>query len=145
MTDLKAFLAGNALPVQNRKIALSPRFVGEDGKPMLWELRAITSDENERIQNDCTRLAPAPGKAGKRGQLIPRIDMAAYNAALAAASVVYPNLNDAALQDSYQVKEPGDLLRKMLLAGEFNELMNNVQELSGFDIAFADKVDEAKN
>lgn len=145
MTDLKAFMAGNALPVQNRKVAVSPRFTGEDGQPVEWELRAITSDENERIQNDCTQMVPAPGKAGKRGQLIPRVNVGAYKSALAAACIVYPNLHDAELQDSYHVKEPGELLNRMLLPGEYDALLEEIQSLCGFDVTLQDRVDEAKN
>ena len=35
--SLSAFLAQNAKKVDNRKIALSPRFVDEKGKAMEWE------------------------------------------------------------------------------------------------------------
>ena len=39
--SLSAFMAQNAKKVENRKIVASTRFVGEDGKPMEWEIACI--------------------------------------------------------------------------------------------------------
>ena len=41
MDSLKGFFKGNAKQVENEKVVISDRFVGEDGKPLEWEIRAI--------------------------------------------------------------------------------------------------------
>ena len=43
---LSAFLAQNAVKPENIRFAASRRFVDEDGKPMLWELRPLMSEED---------------------------------------------------------------------------------------------------
>ena len=37
------------------------------------------------------------------------------------------------------------LLKRMLTSGEYAEFLTKVQEVNGFDVAFDEKVDEAKN
>lgn len=37
--SLSAFLAENAVPVENIKFVASKRFLGEDGNPIPWENR----------------------------------------------------------------------------------------------------------
>ena len=63
-----------------------------------------------------------------------------------AASVVFPNLLDAELQDSYGVKTPEALLKEMVDdPTEFAEFATFVREFSGFDESINDAVEEAKN
>ena len=47
---LSAFLAQNAVKPENIRFAASRRFVDEDGKPMLWELRPLMSEEDEALR-----------------------------------------------------------------------------------------------
>ena len=61
------------------------------------------------------------------------------------ACTVYPNLNDAELQDSYGVKGADALLKKMLLPGEYTEYKAKVMEVNGYDMSMEELVDEAKN
>ena len=63
--SLSAFLAQNAKKVDNRKIALSPRFVDENGKAMEWEITCITAAENQKLRKDSLRNIPVPGKRGQ--------------------------------------------------------------------------------
>ena len=63
--SLSAFLAQNAKKVDNRKIALSPRFVDEKGKAMEWEITCITAAENQKLRKDSLRNIPIPGKRGQ--------------------------------------------------------------------------------
>ena len=61
------------------------------------------------------------------------------------ACTVFPNLNDAELQDSYGVKTPDALLKKMLKPGEYTEYKAKVMEVNGYDMSMEELVDEAKN
>ena len=73
------------------------------------------------------------------------MDFNKYAALLAVKSTVYPNLNDATLQDSYAVMGAEDLLKAMLLPGEYANYLNIVQQVNGFNQTFEEKVEEAKN
>lgn len=143
--DFQAFMKENARAVPNQKIVVSDRFVDADGRPIPFELRAISPEEDDALREEYTHMQPAPGKAGRRGQMLPRLDSAAYTAAMTAACVVYPSLTNAALQDSYGVKDPVALLRRMLTPGELSDLIFEAQRLCGFDLSMDERVDTAKN
>jgi hypothetical protein len=141
MSDFSVFMAGNAVRDENTKYVASKRFV-KNGKPVEWELRAVTSEKDELIRKECTKKVPIPGK---RGQFTQDTDTDKYIARLCVACTVYPNLNDAELQDSYHVKRADDLLKVMLLPGEYTEYRAKVMEVNGYDLGMEELVDEAKN
>lgn len=142
MGNLSAFLAQNALKVENVKYVVSKRFVDENGEPIPWEIRCITSTEDEAIRKACTKRVPIPGK---RNQFTQEIDYNLYLGKLAAACTVFPDLNDAELQDSYGVMGADVLLKTMLTPGEYVNYLTKIQEINGFDVDMQDLVDEVKN
>ncbi len=142
MNNLSAFLKQNALENENVKFVASKRFVDESGKPVEWEICGITSEEDEDIRKACTRKVQVPGK---KGQFTPETDYNAYLGKLAARCTVYPNLNNAELQNSYGCMGADSLLKTMLKPGEYAEYLAKIQEVNGFDVAMEELVDEAKN
>ena len=140
MSGLSAFLAQNVLPAENEKYVASKRSV-DNGEPVEWELRCITSAEDEQLRKKCRKRTP-----GRRKQQ-PTVttDTDEYLGELGAACVVYPNLADAELQNSFGVLGAPALLKAMLLPGEYADLLEKIQEMNGFDITFEDEVEEAKN
>ena len=142
MGTLSAFLAENALPVENIKFAASRRFLSPDKKPMEWEIKAISSTEDEALRKACTKRVPVPGK---KNQFQRELDADAYLGKLAVACTVFPNLNDKELQDSYKVMGGDALLKAMLTPGEYAEYLSKIQEVCGFDVSLQDEVDEVKN
>ena len=140
--SLTAFLAENAERIENVEYVASQRFKGEDGKPVPWEIRCITSEEDEKLRRKCIRSVPVPGK---RQQYQKETDFDMYLVRLAAACTVFPNLKDAELQNSYHAMGEEELLTRMLTAGEYADYVIKVQEVCGFDRSFEDLVDEAKN
>ncbi|MEK3993714.1 phage portal protein [Psychrobacillus sp. FSL K6-2365] len=142
MSNLTAFLAQNAIKVENIKYIASKRFVNEDGKPIEWEIASITSDEDELLRKTCTKRVPVPGK---RNMYVPETDFNAYVTKLAVKCTIYPNLNDKEVQDSYNVMGAEQLLKIMLTPGEYADYANKVQEVNGFNIPLEDAVEEAKN
>lgn len=64
MGNLTAFLAQNARQVENVKLVVSDRFTDEDGKPLEWEVRCISSREDETLRRDCQYRVQVPGKRG---------------------------------------------------------------------------------
>ena len=141
MSKFAAFMAQNVEKIENHKIVVSKRFKDENGNPLEWEIRAITSDENEELQRKATVQIPV---VGQRGAYTRDMDRYKYASLLCAASVVYPDLNNAELQDSYSVKSPEALLKKMLYPAEIGVLMNEINELSDLE-NISDAVTEAKN
>lgn len=141
MSGLSVFLKKNKKVRGNVYYAASADFVDEKGEPVLWELRAVTTAENERIREDCTKEV-----SDRRGGMQRRLDSSAYMAKLAAAAVVQPNLHDAQLQDSYGVKTAEALLCEMIdNAGEYAALLEKVSTISGFDRDIRGEIEEAKN
>ena len=140
--NLSAFLAENALAVGNVKFAASKRFMGDDGKPMLWEIKTITGTEDETLRKSCAKRVPIPGK---KNQYQKETDYDMYLGKLAVACTVFPDLNNKELQDSYKVMGADALLKTMLTPGEYADYVQKVQEVCGFDTSLQDEVDEAKN
>lgn len=132
--SLKAFL--NPIIPQNEKIAVSKRFI-ENGKPVEWEIRPITQDENDFLMKKYTKKDKKTGTE--------TFDRQGYINDLVASAVVYPDLKNAELQKAYGVLGEADLLKKMLLIGEYAVLAQKVQELSGLDADMDELVEEAKN
>ncbi len=133
MSSLKAFL--NPIKPGNKEVIVSDRFQ-EDGKPVPFIIRPITQKENELLLKKYT-------KRDKRGNEI--FDRTGYIHELVASAVVFPDLKNAELQQAYGVLGETELLKAMLLVGEFATLAQAVQELSGLDIDINEEIEEAKN
>ena len=142
MSNLSAFLSQNVVKVENEKHVVSNRFLDLNKKPIKWEIKAVTSQEDEELRKSCTKRLPIPGK---KNQFTNETDFNKYAGLLAVKCTVYPNLNDAELQDSYGVMGADALLKKMLLPGEYADYLEFVQKINGFEQSFEEKVEEAKN
>ena len=114
MSNLSAFMRANVEQIENHKYAASPRIRGEDGKPMEWEICCISADEYARIRSGCIRQVPVPGK---KGQYTQQLDTYAFQAKVAARCTVFPDLNNAALQNDWGVAKPEELIGKLLIGG----------------------------
>lgn len=142
MANLSAFLAQNAKKIDNEKYAASSRFVDpETGKPMEWELCCITAAENVNLRRSCTKTVPVPGK---KGQFTSEFDANTYLAKVSVRCTVFPNLNDAELQNSYGVMGAEQLIMTMLTPAEFEDLSTKILQINGFQTEEA-LVDDAKN
>lgn len=143
MSKFSAFMKAKKIEKKNERYAATRSLVDENGKPLEWEFRHITSKENEELRDDCTIDVPITGKPNMFRQ---KVKSGLYIQKMIAASVVVPDLYDKELQDSYGVTTPENLLLAMVDdPGEYNDLASFVQKFQGFDVSFKDKVDEAKN
>jgi hypothetical protein len=133
MSSLKAFL--NPIKVDNKEIVVSTRFQ-ENGKPVPFVIRPITQKENELLIKKYT-------KQDKKGR--ETFNHTEYVHALTASAVVFPNLQSEELQKAYGCLGEVELLKTMLYVGEFAELAQAVQELSGLDIDINEGIEEVKN
>lgn len=133
MSSLHAFL--NPIQVENKEVIISGRFI-EKGKPVPFVIRPITQEENKVLIKKFT-------KKDKKGDAT--LDRAEYVSSLTAAAVVFPDLSNAELQKAYGVLGESALLQKMLYVGEYAELAQEVQIISGLDADINDDIEEAKN
>lgn len=140
MSDFSVFMAGNAAESETVKYVASKRFVVK-GEPVAWEIKPIDSNLDEALRKECTKRVPT----GKRGQFTQETDTDKYMAKMCVACTVYPDLQNAELQDSYGVMGADALLKKMLLPGEYTEYKAKVMEVNGYDMSMEELVDEAKN
>lgn len=142
MSQFALFMKGNKKPRENAKWAVTKSLCDKDGKPLEWEFRHISSKENEEIREECTSEVPV---AGKLNMYRPKFKTSRYVQELIARSVVFPDLKNSELQDSYGVVNERDLLMAMVDdPGEYAELAAKVQEFQGF-ASLEEKVGEAKN
>lgn len=143
MSKFAKFMKANKIVKENVKHPGTKSLCDENGNPLEWEFRHITSKENEELREECMLDVPVKGKPNIFRQ---KLNSSLYIKKMIAASVVVPDLYDAELQDSYGVKTPEELLMAMVDdPGEYNELSIFVQKFQGFNVSFEDKVDEAKN
>jgi hypothetical protein len=140
MSDFSMFMNGRDTE-EIVKFVASKRFM-KDGKPVEWEIKSIDSELDEVIRKECTKRVPINGK---RGQYNQELDTVKYAGKLTVVSTVYPNLNDAELQDAYKVKTPDALIKRMLKPGEYTAYQGKVMEVNGYDMGMEELVDEAKN
>lgn len=143
MSQFTRFMKQNKVKRENTKYAATKSLTDEKGNPLLWEIKPLSTKENETIREDCTIDVQIKGKPNV---FRPKLNTSAYLAKMVAASVVYPDLLDADLQDSYGVSKPEDLLEAMVDdPGEYQDFVAFVQKFNGFTASLEDKVDEAKN
>lgn len=143
MSKFSKFMRENKIKKKNGMYAPTRSLLDENGSPLEWEFRHITSRENENIRDDCTIDVSVTGKPN---MFRPKLKSSLYIQKMIVASVVVPDLYDKELQDSYDAMTPEELLLAMVDdPGEYNDLAAFVQRFQGFDTSFQDRVDEAKN
>ena len=142
MSNFSKFMKANKIQKQNVMHAVTKSLKDENGEPLLWEIKPLTTKENESIRESCTIDVPVKGKPN---QYRPKVDMNKYQTKLICAAIVSPDLNNAELQNSYGVLSAEDLIKEMVDdPAEYTDLMLFIQQLSGFK-TFQEEVDEAKN
>ena len=136
MSNLSAFLKTNKKNVENVKFAASKRFLDENGKPIEWEIKPITSRRADDIREECTT------QKGKNF----KVDSKKFNRKMAVECTVFPDLNDKDLQDSYGVMGAEQLIQELLdIDGEYQGYINKILEVCGYTKTEEELVDEAKN
>lgn len=119
------------------KVNVADRFVDDEGKPDYFRLRVLGNEEYYQIRGDVLREF--------NNDLEDPAFVSRFQDSLTAASVVYPDLRDAELQDFFEVSDPISLLREMLIPGELQLLEQKVFEINGLTKTIDQMVVEAKN
>lgn len=140
MKDLKFFLKQNTIPVENQEVEVSKRFKDDAGNTVKFEIKSISNEMDDALRKQNTRQVK---KA--KGVIVPELDQQKYFVDLVLKSLVYPDLDDKELQDSWGVMDSKELINVMLLPGEYAALLQEVQKINGWDLNVEDIKDEVKN
>ena len=139
MGVLDAFLHPIAVE-ETKKVEISKRFIGEDGKPVLFEIKTISQDENAQLIKQYTRRKVV------NGTVVENFNAAAYTNALILECTVQPDFRDSRMCETYGVLAPMLVPGKMLLSGEYSALVGEIMKLNGFDAdSLLKDEEEAKN
>lgn len=123
--DLYAFLN----PVQQTKekdVIISDRFKDREGKVVPFRIRAISQEEIEDITRRSRKVKIV------KGQQIESVDPIEVSNRIVVAATVNPPFASKELCDNYGVLDPLMVPGKMLHAGEFNRLIDEISALSGY-------------
>ncbi len=143
MSNLSRFLKDNKIRKENTKYVATKSLVDEEGKPLEWVIKPVTTKMNDAIREDCMYEVPIKGKMGLTKE---KLNTSKYISKLIVASVIEPDLNNKELQDSYGVMCAEDLIKEMIDdPGEYNDFTLFIQKYNGFTETFQDEVEEAKN
>jgi hypothetical protein len=143
MSNLDRFLKQNKKIRENTTYLATKSLTDEEGNPLPWTIRPLTTKDNDKLRDECTIEIPVKGKPNV---FRPKLDTSKYLAKMIVASVVEPNLNNKDLQDSYGVMTPEDLIKEMIDdPGEYNEFASFIQNFNSFTTTLDEKVEEAKN
>lgn len=133
---LEAFLKQNKKETKEIEVVASKSFTDKNGEPLKWKIRPLKSREADAIRKEVNTYK-------KNG--VVEVDNALFNRKVASTCTVYPDLNNAELQDSYGVMGADELIVEMLdNDGEFQTYVKKCLEISGYTDE-SDLVEEAKN
>lgn len=114
---------GNVL---EKEVIVSDRFVDEEGNHIPFKIRNISPEELADIE----RLAKGNDTLA--------------NSHLVASCCIEPNFKEIDLQNHYGVRSAVNLVDKVLLAGEIQNLATSILKLSGYGKSFDILVENAK-
>lgn len=132
MTNTNADFLKTLLAVDNdvRKTVQMKRF-GLD-----FEVKALTPDEANQIQQRSTKLSVQKGQAKT-------IDEDKFNYLTIVTACITPDWNEVAT--AMNLPDAIDAVKAKLLFGEVAYLLGEIAELNGFDKDDSEQVEEAKN
>ncbi len=108
-----------------------------DEKPTFFKIKAISEMENQQLRRSCM--------THKKGELFPSVDYDKYIELLVTTCCVCPDFNDANLQKFHGCMGAQDLVKKMLLPGEYVKLAGKIKQLCGFDHSETELKTQLKN
>lgn len=136
MSKLEEFLMQNVLNTEETmEVKVSERI------PLPFKIRAISEAENKAIKKSCQTVTF--DKRTHQKVIDTNYDL--YLTRLVIACCVEPNFKNAELQAKYGVMGAEALVDKLLRPGEYNQLLEAVQKINGFDTDINTLVEEAKN
>ena len=134
MSKLSAFL--NPVKPEEKDVYISDRFRDEDGNVVPFRIRPLMQEETDAITRKATRHVKINGVSQDQ------LDTSVFSRLMVLASTVNPDFSSTEMCEFYKVLDPSMVPGKMLLSGEYAKLMQEITDLSGFNVGVED---EAKN
>ncbi|MCT1174170.1 hypothetical protein EFL96_06325 [Lactococcus lactis] len=132
-TSIKDFILKDITSIEETKEIWFPQFKSP------FVVRSIGAEEFKKIQDEATITT----RNRKTGVSTSKTDGDRLIDLLIAKSVVTPDLSNDELQKAYgTTADAAGTARKMLKAGQYGDLVDEVQKISGFDVD--DMVEELK-
>ncbi|MBR6401569.1 MAG: hypothetical protein IKS17_10190 [Firmicutes bacterium] len=142
MSNLSLFLKDNKKQRESTKYAATKSLCDENGEPLLWTIRPLTTKQSEQIRESCITEVPVKGR---HNVFQTKMDTSKYILKTAVAAIEEPNLYNAQLQDSYGVKTPEELLLAMIDdPKEYAALLEYINGQNKEE-SLGDKIEQAKN
>lgn len=143
MSKFSRFMKQNKIKKENTTFAPTKSLLDENGEPIKFKIKPLTTKENDDIRDACTIDVPV---IGKPNMFRPKLNTAKYLSKMLCSCIIEPDLFDKELQDSYGVMTPEDLIKEMIDdPGEYQDFVTFIQNFNGFNVSLEDKVDDAKN
>lgn len=131
MSTLRDFLIDDMKSTEEvEEVILSERL-----KDYKFKIKPISRKDFNKFKTECRTV--------KKNKVT--FDDTAFDERVILKSCVEPNFNDAEFIEQAGCKTPGDLINKVLKAGEIQDLVNKISEISGFEEDVEELVEEAKN
>lgn len=124
MSNLSAFMK----PVYTEKkieVVVGDRFLDEQGNPVPIVMKSLTQEKLQAIAKRSTHEKKVNGK------LVQDLDATEHLTRCLIASIVFPDLTNKELCNSYGVEDPLLLPAKMFLVDEFETLAKAFAQLNG--------------
>ncbi len=131
MSTLTDFLCEHTVDGITEEVVISKRI------PFKFKIKAMRSDEFNRYRKLATKINAKTKSAD--------FDAQKLTEQIVINNTVEPDFRDAEAIKKVGCTTPEQYLNKVLLAGEVEELNQQIQALSGFDLDINEAVEEAKN
>ena len=135
--SLKSFFKENNIKIENVKYIASDRFKDENGEVIEWELKVLDNKKVDELRNRFSSRSFVNHKEEFK------FNSEDFMKVFVTEAIVFPNLTDKDLQDSYGVFNPYELLQEILTVGELTRLTEYINNLH--DYKAEKKVVEIKN
>lgn len=137
--SLQEFLNNNPVEGATTEVVISQRFRDENGKLMPFKIKAMTQDNFEALRKRATKISV------ERNNQKVEFDSSAFTMNMVIEQTIEPNFKDADSINKLGCVSPEQYVNKVLLAGELQELSNQINAFSGFNVNLQALIDEAKN
>ena len=146
MSDISVFLKDKKKATPNVKVAPCADFKDENGNVIEWEIKKLTTREMSDARTLCTQMKNVKVKGKIQNEFV--LDSERLLRVVTSKSVVYPDLTDRAIADSYMgdypmdERTPENLIMLMLSdKDDFETLASAVAKLN--NLTDAEETDEA--
>ena len=140
MSKFQQFFKQNKTKKSYVKYAVTKSLLDENGKPLEWTIKSLTTNEDQKIRKTCYYT-----EKNAKNETEEKFDVTKYINKMLCACIVEPKLHDKELQDSYGVMTPENLLLEMVdNPDEYDNLTKFVKGLNN-DNSLFNKIEEVKN